>query len=220
MRTVLIAAGVIIGVLVLLVAVVALIGMMLPQNHVAARMVRVRQTPEQVFAIISDVEKVPTWRADVTRVEILPFENGRMMFREHGSDAVTYRVEASEPPRRRVVRIADTNLPYGGTWTYDVMPVASPATPATRASSLSATPSAPSAPSGGAGAGAGASAGAGADAAPFTQITITERGEVYNPIFRFMSRFVFSHHATIDAYLIALGKKVSESVTPETVATP
>jgi uncharacterized protein YndB with AHSA1/START domain len=188
MRTVLIAAGVVIGVLVLLVAVVVLIGMMLPQDHVAARTVRVRQTPEQVFAIISDVEKVPTWRADVTRVEILPFENGRMMFREHGSDAVTYRVEASEPPRRRVVRIADTNLPYGGTWTYDV----------TRAGGN----------------------GAGTDAAPLTQITITERGEVYNPIFRFMSRFVFSHHATIDAYLTALGKKVGESVTPENASTP
>jgi uncharacterized protein YndB with AHSA1/START domain len=176
---------------------------MLPQNHVATRMVRVRQTPEQVFAIISDVEKVPTWRADVTRVEILPSDNGHMMFREHGSDAVTYRVETSEPPRRRVVRIADANLPYGGTWTYEVTPAA----PAVTASPV--TPAAPA-----------NSARADADAAPLTQITITERGEVYNPIFRFMSRFVFSHHATIDAYLTALGKKLGESVTPETVPTP
>jgi hypothetical protein len=30
-----------------------------------------------------------------------------------------------------------------------------------------------------------------------------------------MSRFVFSHHATIDAYLTALGKKLGEPVTPE-----
>jgi hypothetical protein len=187
MRTVLIAAGVIVGCLVLLVAIVAAIGLMLPRDHVAARTVRVRQTPEQVFAIISDVEKVPTWRADITRVEILPSDDhGHMMFREHGSDAVTYRVEASEPPRRRVVRIADANLPYGGTWTYDVTTVASAAVAAS--------------------------------AAPLTQITITERGEVYNPIFRFMSRFVFSHHATIDAYLTALGKKLGESVTPEDVA--
>jgi uncharacterized protein YndB with AHSA1/START domain len=181
MRTVLIAAGVIVGGLVLLVAVVAVIGMMLPQNHVAARMVRVRHTPEQVFAIISDVEKVPTWRSEVTRVEILPLDDGRVMFREHGSDAVTYRVEASEPPRRRVVRIADANLPYGGTWTYELTPAA--------------------------------------DSAPLTQITITERGEVYNPIFRFMSRFVFSHHATIDAYLTALGKRLGEPVSPENAST-
>ncbi|HYJ80395.1 MAG TPA: SRPBCC family protein [Longimicrobiaceae bacterium] len=34
-----------------------------------------------------------------------------------------------------------------------------------------------------------------------TRLTITEDGEVYSPLFRFMSRFVFGHHATIDQYL-------------------
>jgi hypothetical protein len=32
-------------------------------------------------------------------------------------------------------------------------------------------------------------------------ITITEDGEVYNPFFRFMSRFVFGHTATLDEFL-------------------
>ena len=32
-------------------------------------------------------------------------------------------------------------------------------------------------------------------------VTITEDGEVNNPFFRFMSRFVFGHTATIDAFL-------------------
>ena len=40
-----------------------------------------------------------------------------------------------------------------------------------------------------------------------TRLTITERGEVYNPIFRFVSRFVMGHTATIDAYQQALGTK-------------
>jgi hypothetical protein len=31
-------------------------------------------------------------------------------------------------------------------------------------------------------------------------VSITEDGEVYNPIFRFMSRFVFGHSATLDAF--------------------
>ena len=34
-----------------------------------------------------------------------------------------------------------------------------------------------------------------------TTLTITEDGEVYNPIFRFMSRFVFGHEATMASYL-------------------
>jgi uncharacterized protein YndB with AHSA1/START domain len=45
-------------------------------------------------------------------------------------------------------------------------------------------------------------------AAAGSVVTITERGEVHNPVFRFMSRFVFGHTATIDEYLRDLGKKL------------
>jgi uncharacterized protein YndB with AHSA1/START domain len=41
-----------------------------------------------------------------------------------------------------------------------------------------------------------------------TTLRITEDGEVYNPIFRFMSKFVFGHHATLDSYLTDLGRKL------------
>jgi hypothetical protein len=45
-------------------------------------------------------------------------------------------------------------------------------------------------------------------------VTVTENGEVYNPIFRFVSKFVMGHSATIDAYLRALGAHIGEPVTP------
>jgi hypothetical protein len=35
-------------------------------------------------------------------------------------------------------------------------------------------------------------------------LTITEHGEVYNPLFRFVSRFIMGQTATLDAYLKAL----------------
>ena len=41
-----------------------------------------------------------------------------------------------------------------------------------------------------------------------TEITITEDGEVYSPFFRFMSRFVFGHYATIDQFLTDLARAV------------
>ncbi len=41
-----------------------------------------------------------------------------------------------------------------------------------------------------------------------TKLTITENGEVYNPLFRVMSRFVFGHTATIDRYLGDLQKQL------------
>ena len=43
-----------------------------------------------------------------------------------------------------------------------------------------------------------------------TDLTITEDGEVYNPIFRFMSTFVFSPYATMDKYLADLKKHMGE----------
>jgi uncharacterized protein YndB with AHSA1/START domain len=45
-------------------------------------------------------------------------------------------------------------------------------------------------------------------AASGCSLTITEDGEVYNPLFRFVSRFIMGHTATIDAYLKALGQKL------------
>jgi hypothetical protein len=40
-----------------------------------------------------------------------------------------------------------------------------------------------------------------APAAGGSEVTITEDGEVYNPFFRFMSRFVFGHAATLDEFV-------------------
>ena len=41
-----------------------------------------------------------------------------------------------------------------------------------------------------------------------TEITITENGEVYNPIFKFVSRFIIGHYGSIDDYLEGLKKVV------------
>lgn len=48
-----------------------------------------------------------------------------------------------------------------------------------------------------------------------TRVTITERGEVYNPIFRFMSRFVFSQTSTLESCLAALVYAARRSSRPE-----
>lgn len=48
-----------------------------------------------------------------------------------------------------------------------------------------------------------------AGAGDSTTLRITEDGEVYNVIFRFMSRFVFGQASTIEQYLKDVGKRVS-----------
>jgi hypothetical protein len=118
-----------------------------------------------MFTTISDVERFPSWRSDVKRVEVVPNGTGPRQFREIGGNgSILYEIERHEPDTLLVTRIADPNLPFGGTWTYQLAPT-----------------------------GDGSS------------LRITEDGEVRNPVFRFVSRFVLGHTATIDRYLTDLG---------------
>ena len=40
-------------------------------------------------------------------------------------------------------------------------------------------------------------------------VTITERGEVYNPAFRVLSRYVFGQARSIEAYLVKLERALT-----------
>ncbi len=43
-------------------------------------------------------------------------------------------------------------------------------------------------------------------------LTITEDGEIYNPIFRFVARFIFGYTATMESYLRALARRFGGEV--------
>jgi len=150
------------------VVVVALVGASLPVNHTATRSAAFKAPPQQVWDVISGP---PTWRADVLRYEGLPARDGHRVWVEYGKadSKMTYEAVESDPPRTLVTRIADANLPFGGTWTYNIAPTAD----------------------GG------------------STLTITENGEIYNPIFRFISRYFIGYNATIDRYLQALQNKLA-----------
>ena len=153
--------------LVVVVLGVTVIGYLLPQDHVASREMVLASAPASVFEAISDVARYPEWRQEVTSVDVI--STAPLKWREQaGGDAITFEVVESRPQERLEVRIADPDLPFGGTWIYELMPEASS-----------------------------------------TRLRITERGEVYNPVFRFMSRFVFGHTATLDAYLADLRARLS-----------
>ena len=159
----------ILGILLLLVVIVLTIGYSLPVQHQASREATYAVSPDSVFAVITDFERLPTWRPSVKRVERVTSSGDTVQFREIGDDgAILYAVDEQRPPTRLVMRIADRSLPFGGKWTYELRPA-----------------------SGG------------------TTLRITEDGEVYNPLFRFMSKFVFTHHRTIDTYLRDLGARLS-----------
>jgi len=99
---------------------------------------------------------------------MLTSDGGRVRFREHmSSGPVVMEVEQATTPSRFVTRIADPDQPFGGTWTFEIVP----------------------------------------DRGTKSLLTITERGEVYDPFFRFMSRFVFGYTSTMEDCLAALTAK-------------
>jgi len=58
------------------------------------------------------------------------------------------------------------------------------------------------------------------DGAAGTRVTITERGSIYNPIFRFVSRFIMGYTATMNSYLKSLGRRFGNESAPKEIALP
>jgi hypothetical protein len=156
------------GAIVVVIAVVALIGATLPVAHKASRRMRFRQPPTALYAVLAGP---PDWRSDVKGSgELAAVDGKRRWWEEDGrGKKITYELVEDRAPSRRVTRIADQSLPYGGTWTFDITP-----------------------------------AGEG------SELRITEDGEVYNVIFRFMARFVFGYTGSINGVLRDLSKKFGE----------
>jgi uncharacterized protein YndB with AHSA1/START domain len=117
-----IALGVI-GVVVVLVLLVAAIGASLPVDHVASVSATYDRPPEEVWRAITDFQSFPSWRTGVDRVEARTFDDGSSGWVEYGSTGpLPMAVVEQVPPRRLVLRIASDELPFGGTWTYELEP--------------------------------------------------------------------------------------------------
>lgn len=159
-------------VLICVILIETLIGACLPRGHTATRAAIFHRPPTELYAAVRDFAAQPSWRRDVRGVELLPPRDGQACFCEtsrHG--AITYLVVEDKPAEKLALKIADENLPFGGTWTFEF--------------------SSPGVGLGG--------------------VRITENGEVKNPFFRFMARFIFGYTGTMENYLRDLGKKFGET---------
>jgi len=103
----------------------AAIGVFLPQGHVASRTVTIAAPPDRVFAAISDVDRFTTWRSGLKSVEKLADDGkGTRFIERSGNGDILFRIEVFEPNTRMVTRIADPKLPFGGSWTFAIVPAA------------------------------------------------------------------------------------------------
>jgi hypothetical protein len=120
-KIVLISLLTIVGILVVTCVGVFLIAARLPEQHKASRSIRLKQKPQDVYAVVSDFASASSWRPDLERVEMLEKVGGHTRFREHGRHgAVTYEVMEEVPVTRVVTRIVDEDLGYSGSWTYQL----------------------------------------------------------------------------------------------------
>lgn len=108
------------GVLVAAIAIVYVAGLAIDREHTAVVSAELSAPPERVFAAIADVEAYPRWR-EIDRVEVLSRDPLRWR-EEAGGDAITFEVVERVENERFVARIADPELPFGGTWTYVLEP--------------------------------------------------------------------------------------------------
>jgi len=120
---------IIVGVLVLLAGAIWVVGAMLPKDHVATRMAQFKQPPEKIWEAITDVAGMTSWRSGLKAIERRPDRDGKPAWVEK-SDMGDMPLEVTEwhPPQHLVTRIADPELPFGGTWTYEIAPAEGGAT--------------------------------------------------------------------------------------------
>jgi hypothetical protein len=100
---------------------VAAIGALLPVRHHATRRARFRASPDALYAVLAGP---PDWRTGVRSFGVLPEADGRRRWWEEDSyrHKVTYELVEALPGRRLQVRIAQTGLPFGGAWIFDIAP--------------------------------------------------------------------------------------------------
>lgn len=152
----------ILGAVVGLILVVFVVGTALPAEHRVSHSRQVSATPEQVWARLSATEEQTAWRKDLKSIKLLSSEPKKWVETMSMGDVPMVLVE-SVPSSRMVTKIDSEDLPFGGSWTFELAPN-----------------------EGG------------------TKVTITEEGVVKNPVFRFMSRFIFGHETTMKSYLSQL----------------
>ena len=102
------------------------IGMFVPRNHVASLTIDLAAAPEKVWALVSDVANTPKWRTDITAVRMQPQPDGRVRFVETSSMGdVPFEVVSQTAPTGQVIRVLDDDQPFGGTWTWELVPAGS-----------------------------------------------------------------------------------------------
>jgi uncharacterized protein YndB with AHSA1/START domain len=94
------------------------------QTH--TRTLTLKQTPEAIFALLTDMSNFPKWNRNMEKIEILPPIDGKEATRQTFKHNMVMTIITSEstPPKHLVRSMADTGGPLEGSWIYDINPTA------------------------------------------------------------------------------------------------
>ena len=112
--------------LVVLAAAAYVYALTIPPHQTHTRTLTLKQTPEAVFTLLTDIPNFPKWNRNMEKVEILPPIDGKEATRQTFKHNMIMTIITSEstPPKHLVRSMVDTGGPFEGSWIYDITPTA------------------------------------------------------------------------------------------------
>ena len=122
MKTLVLIVGVVVGLLVVACLVLYFFGRSLPERHTATIRFAVPQARATVWAALTDYAAMERWWPAVKSIRMEQQPDGTIITwntDSHGQ-VIGFRTREEQAPARLVREITGHNLPFGGSWTYEL----------------------------------------------------------------------------------------------------
>ena len=113
-------------ILILIAGAACLYALTIPEHQVHTRTTTLKQSPDAIFALLTDLPNFPKWNRNMVKIEMLPPVDGKEATRQtfKGNMSMTIVTSESTPPSRLVRSMGDVGGPFEGSWTYAIAPTA------------------------------------------------------------------------------------------------
>jgi hypothetical protein len=116
----------IILVLLVLAGAAYLYALSIPAHQTHTRTTTLKQAPDAIFGLLTDLPNFPKWSRNMVKIEMLPLIDGKEATRQtfKGNMQMTIITSESTPPKHLVRSMGDIGGPFEGSWTYEISPTA------------------------------------------------------------------------------------------------